>query len=120
MSRAYQIRVNETIHEELRAGDQVSTRLELLGVLPPQEMAGLLSKELLGRGFKEKPDAGGKTLIREDARTGVSIEVDVASGEVTASAQACRDAEISGTRQGWGDTDWGKAGRDSTENRVRG
>lgn len=117
MSRAYQIRVQETIHEELRAGDQVSARLELLGVLPPEEMAGLLRQELSERGFQNK--AGGATLIREDPKTGVSIEVNPETGEVTASAQACRDAEVSGTKQGWGDTDWGRSGRDATENRLR-
>ena len=41
MSRAYRIRVSESVQRVLRAGDRVSTQLEILEVLPPEQMAAL-------------------------------------------------------------------------------
>ena len=46
MSRAYRIRVRESLRRVIRAHDRVSTQLELLEVLPPEQMAQLLREEL--------------------------------------------------------------------------
>jgi hypothetical protein len=60
MSRAYRIRVRESLKRILRAKDQVSTQLELLEILPAEEMAGLLAQELECRGFLRQ----GRALVR--------------------------------------------------------
>ena len=42
MSRAYRIRVQESLRRRIAAEDAVTTQLELLEVLPPEQMADLL------------------------------------------------------------------------------
>ena len=42
MSRAYRVRVRESVRHTVRAEDHVSTTLELLEILPREEMAELL------------------------------------------------------------------------------
>src|SRR6187401_630302 len=54
MSRAYRIRVKESISQDLSASDEVCSDLEILEILPSDQMADLLSGELKGRGFEEK------------------------------------------------------------------
>ena len=54
MSRAYRVRVRESTHQVIRAEDHVSTTLEMLEILPCEEMAELLRAELIGRGFRPK------------------------------------------------------------------
>ena len=44
MSRSYRIKVRESLSKTLKASDHVGTRLELLGLLPPEEMADLLGQ----------------------------------------------------------------------------
>ena len=51
MSRAYRIKVSESLHKIIRAEDRVSTCLEILNVLPQEEMAELLAQELQRRGY---------------------------------------------------------------------
>ena len=43
MSRSYRISVRECVNRVIRAEDRVSTNLEMLEVLPPEQMAGLLA-----------------------------------------------------------------------------
>ena len=57
MSRAYRITVKESDTRHLKAGDEICTDLEILEILPPEEMAALLSEELEARGFA---DEGGR------------------------------------------------------------
>ena len=54
MSRAYRIKVRESLRRTIRAHDRVSTQLELLEVLPPEQMAQLLTEELKGRVYYEE------------------------------------------------------------------
>ena len=54
MSRAYRIRVSETVRRVLRATDHVSTQLELLEILPREQMADLLADELERHGFQRR------------------------------------------------------------------
>ena len=56
MSRSYRISVRECVSKVIRAEDRVSTNLEILEVLPPEQMAGLLSDELERRGFRREGD----------------------------------------------------------------
>jgi hypothetical protein len=65
----------------VKAEDHVGTQLELLPVLPQEEMAELLAEQLISRGFQRKGDV----LRRE--QNGVSVSVDLADGKVTVSLQ---------------------------------
>jgi hypothetical protein len=88
MSRAYRICVKESEHRVLRAEDRVSTCLDMIEVLPCDEMAGLLRDELKKRGFKEEGD----TLVRREK--GVTITVDPATAEVTVAAEAAQGVSL--------------------------
>src|SRR5439155_19941813 len=91
MSRAYRVSVKESAIRELKGEDAVSTRLELLDILPPEETAALLRTELRNRGFAETGDG---TLVRKDGT--LTVSVDPCTGEVTVSsrAEATVDLEV--------------------------
>ena len=55
MSRAYRITVKESDTRHLKAGDEICTQLEILEILPPEDMAALLKEELKKRGFDQRP-----------------------------------------------------------------
>jgi hypothetical protein len=94
MSRAYRVRVRETLRRVIRAEDHVGTMLELLEILPPEAMADLLRRELIGRGFV----AEGESLVRRG--DGVTVAVDPASGSVTVRAEASEDVELEASGEG--------------------
>ena len=52
MSRAYRIRVRESINQDLKASDEVCADLEILEILPGDQMADLVTKELKARGYE--------------------------------------------------------------------
>lgn len=115
MSRAYRVRVRESVRHTVRAEDHVSTTLELLGILPRDEMADLLRQELTGRGFHE--EGKGNPLVRRG--DGLTIEVDPSTGTVTARAEVAEEVEHHGEREGYADTDWGASGRERAEAALR-
>jgi hypothetical protein len=92
MSRAYRIRVRESVQRVLHAHDRVSTQLELLEVLPPEQMAALLVEELKHRGF----EARGDVLARTDK--GVTVSVNPQTGGVDVEAQAAQNVELVAAR----------------------
>jgi hypothetical protein len=94
MSRAYRISVRESMDRTLRAEDRVCTRLEILEVLPPEQMAGLLSDELERRGFKKEGDA----LVRREK--GIVIAVCPETGEVSVTAEAKERVSLEATKDG--------------------
>jgi FtsH ternary system domain X5 len=94
MSRAYRIKVRESLRRVIRAHDRVSTQLELLEVLPPEQMAQMLTEELKRRGFQEKSGA----LVRK--QQGVTVTVDPKSGTVTVEAEESREAALEGEKDG--------------------
>jgi hypothetical protein len=94
MSRSYRISVKECVNKVIKAEDRVSTQLEILEVLPPEQMAGLLADELEKRGFEKH----GNTLVRKEK--GVTISVDVTTGTVTVSAETAEQAKVEGERSG--------------------
>ena len=94
MSRAYRIRVRESLTRIVRAQDQVSTQLELLEVLPREEMADMLARELESRGFRRE----GQTVIRSGR--GVTVEVELDTGTVRVRAEAAREVTVDGEREG--------------------
>src|SRR5438874_13251058 len=99
MSRSYRVSVKESENRVLRAEDQVSTCLEIIEVLPPEQMAGLLRDELKKRGFVEED---GQLVRREK---GVTVTVDPATATVTVSAEAARNVALEAERSGsaWDD-----------------
>ncbi len=94
MSRAYRIKVRESLDRTLRAEDSVSTRLEILEVLPPEQMADLLAAELEATGYRRE----GNVLTRK--QDGVVIAVDPSTGEVTVRAEACEEIHVEGDKEG--------------------
>ncbi|HZU38832.1 MAG TPA: hypothetical protein VFA18_23085 [Gemmataceae bacterium] len=94
MSRAYRIRVRESLRRTLRATDRVSSQLELLQVLPAEDMAALLAEELKRRGFQEQ----GPKLVRQGG--GITVTIEPASGTVTVQAEAADQVVLQGERQG--------------------
>jgi hypothetical protein len=105
MSRAYRIKVRESLDRTLRAEDSVSTHLEILEVLPPEQMAGLLATELEAGGYQRQ----GNVLVRQ--QDGVVITVDPASGEVIVHARSCRDARVEAEREDRAFDDAGPSGK---------
>jgi hypothetical protein len=95
VSRSYRICVRESIHKVIRAEDRVSTNLEILEVLPPEQMAGLLADELERRGFRRQGDG---TMVRRG--DGVTVTVDPATGTVAVVAEAKEDVKLQGSRDG--------------------
>jgi hypothetical protein len=94
MSRSYRVSVRESTSKVIKAEDKVSTHLEVLEILGPEQMAGLLAAELAQHGFKEED---GQMVREED---GVKIAVDTCSGTVTVSSEASESAKVEGERQG--------------------
>jgi hypothetical protein len=94
MSRAYRIRVRESLKKVLRAHDKVSTQLEILEVLPQDQMGQLLAEELERRGFERT----GQTLVRK--QDGVTVTVDPRTGTVTVQAEAAQQVNLEREREG--------------------
>ena len=94
MSRAYRIAVRESIKRIVRARDHVSTQLEILGILPQDQMAELLAGELETRGFKQK----GKKMVR--SKEGVTVSVETETGTVTVQSDLEKEVKIEGERVG--------------------
>lgn len=93
MSRAYRIRqtvrVRDSLSRDVRAHDEICTDLEILEILPPEEMADLLRGTLKNRGFE--PDDEGRMVRQTD---GVTVRIDPESGEVTVSIEATSRVEV--------------------------
>lgn len=92
MSRAYRVSVRETRHRTIRAEDHVRTQLEILEVLPPDQMAGLLADELERRGFERR----GSRLIRN--QNGVTVTVETTTATVTVAAEASEQTTVEAER----------------------
>ena len=94
MSRSYRISVRESASRVIKAEDSVSTQLEILEILPPEQMSALLAAELAQHGFTPE----GEEMVREE--DGVKIAVDTCSGTVTVTAEAAESAKVEGELQG--------------------
>jgi hypothetical protein len=88
MSRSYRLRVRETLRRVIRASDHVSSQLELLEILPPEQMGELLAKELADQGFERR----GNQAVKK--RKDVTITVELDSGNVTVSAESQQKVEL--------------------------
>ena len=88
MSRAYQIRIKESVKEHIRVQDGVCSSLEILDILPRETMGEILAKELEKKGFQRD----GQIMRRVDE--GIEIEVDLKEGTVTARLSAEKDVDL--------------------------
>jgi len=113
MSRAYRISVRESIRRVIRGSDRVATRLELLEILPREQMAAQLAEELRARGFV---DEDGELVRRSD---GVTVRIDPTDGTIIVESEIERDVKIEAEKQGWADEDFGRPGRKAAEKRLR-
>ena len=95
MSRAYQIRVSETIVKTVHIEDGLSFRLEILDVLDKERMQALLTDELKEQGYEEGED--GK-LVKKVGD--VEVAVDTETGTVEVRLDATETIEKAGTKRG--------------------
>src|SRR5215213_5893070 len=102
MSRAYRITVKESESRHLKAGDEICTQLEILEILPPEDMATLLKEELKRRGFNEQDDG---TMVRKDGD--LTVKVDPCSGEVSVKAETAETVNQEAKREATGFNDVG-------------
>jgi hypothetical protein len=98
MSRAYRIRqrvrVRAHVDTAVSASDEICTRIDILEVLPPEQMAELLATELEQRGFERQADG---TMARESA--GVKETVNPHTGEVAVRAEKAERVELTAERE---------------------
>lgn len=113
MSRAYRIRVSESLRKVVRGGDRIGTHLEVLPLLPRDQIAALLAEELMARGFER---AGDHLLRTAD---GVTIRIDPETGAVEVEASLHLDLDLKAQRIGFAEEDEGAPGRKETEERLR-
>jgi FtsH ternary system domain X5 len=113
MSRAYRIRVRESLQRVLRARDHVSTQLEVLEILPADQMAQLLAEELERRGFHRR----GKTLSRR--HEGITIQIDPETATVSVHAEAEDRVELEAEKHAVLDRDMGRAQTEKTAEAAR-
>ena len=113
MSRAYRISVRESLRKMIKGTDHVSSELELLQILPKENMASLLVGELEQRGFRRE----GNVLVRED--DGGTVTIDPSSGSIKVATEICEEIELENTSQGWADEDFGRRGRAEAEESLR-
>jgi len=102
MSRAYRIKVSESLSKIIKADDRVCTQLEILHVLPHDQMTELLAEELERRGFERK----GGQLVRE--KDGIVVTIDPDEGTVSVSVAGEQDLELEAERVGWSADQGGK------------
>lgn len=105
MSRAYRIEVGESLSRTLSSEDEISTKIELLPVLPKEQMRRILAQELEKRGFAEE---NGRH-VRKGA--GVVVTVDAKTGEVTVRAEDSERVDLNAKEVGVFADDWGPSQR---------
>src|SRR6476619_3344151 len=113
MSRAYRITVKESLTRELKGADEIGTQLDLLEVLPPEQMAQLLKHELKNRGFAEQDDG---RMARADGP--LTVTVDPCNGEVSVRSEVKEGVNLEAKREATGYDDLGPGERGIRE-RVR-
>ncbi len=107
MSRAYRISVSETVRRVIHAEDHVSTQLEILDVLPCDQMTDLLAAELEGLGFERDGDE----MVRKDGPT--TVTVDLPSATVTVTNEAAKEVKVSGKKTGVTYDDYGPSTKEA-------
>jgi hypothetical protein len=103
MSRAYRIKISESLRRHIEVADGIQSKLEILDILPPEQTSALLERELAAAGFEQRED-GQWVRVDED---GVEVRVDPKSSTVTVSASADADVDITRERvvAAWAEND---------------
>lgn len=96
MSRAYRVSVSESVRRHIKVDDGICAGLEILDVLPRENMSDILSRELEGLGF-ESDGEGNMVRVEED---GVTVSVNVKDFTVTIKVSKEEDYRDDGTREG--------------------
>ncbi|MEE2935192.1 MAG: hypothetical protein VYA84_04260 [Planctomycetota bacterium] len=94
MSRAYRVTVKESTRRVIRAEDCVRTQLEVLDLLPREQMGELLAIELTQLGFIRE----GGQMIRDEGKVRTVIEL--SSGMVDLSAGEDHEFELERKKSG--------------------
>lgn len=94
MSRSYRIKVSQSLRRVLRAEDHVSSQLEVLEILPCDQMAELIGRELEAQGFERE----GNIATRRDGDLTITVELD--SGTVTVQAEGKSAVSLEDERSG--------------------
>jgi hypothetical protein len=104
MSRAYRIKISENLRRHIEVSDGIQSKLEILDILPPEQTAALLERELAAAGFEQCEEDG--QWVRVDA-DGVVVRVDAKQSTVTVSAGAEADVELTRERvvSAWAEND---------------
>lgn len=89
MSRAYRITVAESLSRHVQVDDGVCSNLELLPILEKPAMGALLSEELEQKGFQKEGDHA----VRKE-KDGVTVRVNVQTGEVAVTAEGHVDLNL--------------------------
>ncbi len=110
MSRAYRIAVKETLSKVIRAEDHVSTQLEMLDILPADQMSDLLAEQLVQAGFVRE----GNSAVRRDRD--VVVSVDLESGTVTVTSEKSRNVSVTGQKAGRSYDQQGSSAKQVREN----
>lgn len=90
MSRAYRIRISESLRRHVQVDDGIQSKLEILDILAPEQTQALLERELEAAGFEQREDG---QWVRVDDE-GVEVRVDPKQSTVTVSASADRELEL--------------------------
>lgn len=115
MSRIYRVELTASTRRHVHVEDGVRTQLQILDVLPREQIADLLRKALLDEGFEADPDGD---LVRIEA-DGIEVRIDCKAGQVDVRLASEVDIERSETREVALDTDWGEAGKDRARDQIK-
>ncbi len=113
MSRAYRVSVRESLRRVLRGDDHIRTKIELLPVLPAEELAQLLEQELRERGFTRDENK----LVRKHQNT--TITIDPRSGDVTVAVGVESEVTLETEQSDWANTDLGSTAAKQIEANLR-
>ncbi len=99
MSRAYRIKVKESLKSTISADDEAKCKLDIIQVLPPEQMQQMLEGALAEKGYIQDGKVMKKTLDN-----GMEVSIDTETGEVTVLVHDCEEVEVEKTKEGYGES----------------
>jgi len=115
MSRAYQVRIAESIRRNVKVGDGFQMKLELLDIACPEVTADLLEKELIALGFEKCDEEDTVSRTDED---GVVTRVNTKTRTVDISSEVEKEINLDIETDIWAEDDRPKSEEQGRE-RVR-
>lgn len=92
MSRAYRIRVSESVEQIIHVDDGISSPLDLLPVLPKEGMKRVLKKVLEDQGFTIEGD-----MAKREDDDGITIVIDLEKSEIQLKIQEEEEVRATAT-----------------------